>query len=64
MTDTVKPDCQHWLGDEQRHCRSADDVHRYVIGHRCAAHTPAKLAGRNEPTPGPGWPVFRQEVQQ
>ncbi|RLL68162.1 hypothetical protein [Streptomyces sp. Z26] len=59
--DTAAPDCGHWIGDERRHCRSGTDVHRYVIGYRCPEHTPARLAGRPEPQPGPGWPVHRTE---
>lgn len=29
----------------------------YPCGWRCALHSPAALAGRSEPPPGPGWPA-------
>ncbi|WP_234314683.1 hypothetical protein [Streptomyces sp. NRRL F-5135] len=29
----------------------------YPRGLCCARHTPAALAGRPEPAPGPGWPA-------
>ena len=32
----------------------------YLVGWRCANHTPAAENGRPEPPPGPGWPVYRQ----
>ncbi|TFE42479.1 hypothetical protein E3E14_25175 [Streptomyces sp. ICN441] len=31
----------------------------YVIGWRCARHTPAAERGKPEALPGPGWPVHR-----
>ncbi|MFI6700284.1 hypothetical protein ACIBJC_15125 [Streptomyces sp. NPDC050509] len=31
-------------------------VRLYPRGWCCALHTPAALAGRPEPPPGPGWP--------
>jgi hypothetical protein len=52
----LAPDCQHWIGAEGRHCRSRTDVRPYRTGPRCPLHTPAALAGRPEPQPGPGWP--------
>jgi hypothetical protein len=32
-------------------------VRHFVVGRRCPAHTPAAIAGRPEPQPGPGWPA-------
>lgn len=51
------PECGHWIGADRRYCRAKDDVHPYLIGLRCPAHTPAAMAGRPEPQPGPGWPA-------
>ncbi|MFE6025571.1 hypothetical protein [Streptomyces niveus] len=31
----------------------------YPCGWRCPLHTPAAMAGRPEPPPGPGWPIHR-----
>lgn len=31
----------------------------YVTGWCCPNHTPAAMAGRPEPPPGPGWPSMR-----
>lgn len=59
-TDTVHRDCGHWSGAERRHCRSGDSVRQFAIGRRCPAHTPAALAGRPEPQPGPGWPAHQE----
>lgn len=56
MTSQPPPRCGHWIGAEQRYCHTADGVRAYLIGPRCPAHTPAALAGRDEPAPGPGWP--------
>ncbi|MFJ8027423.1 hypothetical protein [Streptomyces sp. NPDC096311] len=56
-----KPDCKHWIGAEQRHCREGKGVRLYIQGHRCPAHTPSALQGKPEPQPGPGWPIYRQE---
>lgn len=61
MKDATRPECGHWIGTERRHCRAADSIRLYVIGHRCPLHTPAALRGKPEPQPGPGWPIFRQE---
>jgi hypothetical protein len=51
------PECRHWIGAERRHCRSVDSIRPYLTGPRCPLHTPAALAGRPEPQPGPGWPA-------
>ncbi|WP_019547618.1 MULTISPECIES: hypothetical protein [Streptomycetaceae] len=48
--------CGHWLGAEHRHC-GTKTVRLYGTGLRCPAHTPAALAGRPEPDPGPGMPA-------
>lgn len=50
------PECTHWIGAEQRHCRAVENVRLYLTGRRCPLHTPAALAGRPEPQPGPGMP--------
>lgn len=66
MTDSTLPpttQCGHWSGPESRYCRSGDNVRHYVTGHCCARHTPAALAGRPEPQPGPGWPIHQQEAR-
>ncbi|GGV13835.1 hypothetical protein [Streptomyces spectabilis] len=60
--DKPRPDCTHWIGTEHRHCREGDGVRQYLTGPRCPAHTPAALASRPEPQPGPGWPIHRQEA--
>ncbi|MFD6024526.1 hypothetical protein [Streptomyces griseoluteus] len=31
----------------------------YLVGWRCARHTPAAERGRPETPPGPGWPIHR-----
>ncbi|WP_432010143.1 hypothetical protein [Streptomyces cucumeris] len=50
------PECGHWDGPAARYCHTRDDVHRYVIGWRCPAHTPAAVAGRPEPgLPAAAW---------
>ncbi|MFI7315184.1 hypothetical protein [Streptomyces hygroscopicus] len=54
---TALPECGHWIGAERRRCLARDSVHRYVIGWRCPLHTPAAMAGRPEPQPGPGMPA-------
>lgn len=54
-TEEPPPRCGHWLGDEGRYCLNAEGVRRYLIGRRCPSHTPAALAGRPEPQPGPGY---------
>ena len=43
--------CTHW--DGQRWCHATDGVRLYLVGHRCASHTPARLAGRAEPKSTP-----------
>jgi hypothetical protein len=49
--------CTHWVGAEQRHCHTSDDVRPYLTGLRCPAHTPNALAGKPETPPGPGMPA-------
>lgn len=41
-------ECSHWIGAEQRHCESTDQVRPYLPGPRCPAHTPAAMAGKRE----------------
>lgn len=60
MSDTQRPECRHWIGDERHHCKAVDSVRQYVTGPRCHAHTPAALAGRTEPPTGPGWPSLKE----
>lgn len=43
--------CAHWIGAEQRHCRSTDRVRLYLTGRRCPDHTPNALRGLDEPGP-------------
>lgn len=48
--------CGHWIGVEDRRCGSAE-VRRYLVGDRCALHTPAQLGAgddwwRNAPNRG------------
>ena len=49
-------ECGHWIGVERRHCKEADGVRAFLTGLRCPAHSPAALAGKPEPQPGPGAP--------
>jgi len=42
------PACSHWLSGTRRHCGNPD-TRLYLVGHRCAEHTPARLAGHPEP---------------
>lgn len=44
--------CGHY--EDGREC-GAKPTRLYLPGRRCERHTPAALAGRSEPTPGPGW---------
>jgi hypothetical protein len=46
--------CGHWIGAEGRYC-GKPDARRYINTTACPDHTPARLAGRPEPTPGPGY---------
>ena len=62
MKETTRPECGHWIGAEQRHCRTADGVRRYITGLRCPNHTPRALQGLPEIPPGPGWPARRKEA--
>ncbi|MGV9427143.1 hypothetical protein ACWDO7_23005 [Streptomyces sp. NPDC003656] len=50
-------ECGHWIGPERRHCRAEEALRLYLTGLRCPLHTPAALAGRPEPAPGPGLPA-------
>ncbi|MEU5394549.1 hypothetical protein [Streptomyces tibetensis] len=59
MKDTMRPECGHWIGAEQRHCREVDGVRRFLPGLRCPEHTPLALRGLPEIPPGPGWPAHR-----
>lgn len=52
--NTAAPRCGHWVGAENRHCRTTEQVRHYQTGHRCPHHTPAQLAGRPEPPGGEG----------
>lgn len=54
-TDTARPPCRHWIGPEHRRCLTVEDVDQYLTGWRCPDHTPARIAGRPEPQPGPGY---------
>jgi hypothetical protein len=49
--------CRHWIGTQSRYCRRRHGIRTYLPGLRCPLHTPAALAGRPEPQPGPGWPA-------
>ncbi|QFZ75070.1 hypothetical protein GFH48_18960 [Streptomyces fagopyri] len=60
--DPQRPECRHWIGAEQRHCRAGEGIRQYIPGPRCPAHTPSALLGKPDPQPGPGWPIFRQEA--
>lgn len=60
--DLVRRDCGHWIGVENRRCRSGDNIRPYISGHRCPIHTPAAITGQPEPEPGPGWPIHHQEA--
>ncbi|WP_174447564.1 hypothetical protein [Streptomyces prunicolor] len=51
------PVCGHWIGAVRRYCLAGDDLRSYLTGRRCPLHTPAALAGRPEPRPGPGLPA-------
>lgn len=60
---TILPDqppareCRHWVGDDQRHCRSVDGVRLFLTGLCCPLHTPNALQGKPEVPPGPGLPA-------
>lgn len=45
---TIGHACEHFLGQAKRHCGSAA-AHQYVVGWRCAEHTPSAVVGRPEP---------------
>jgi hypothetical protein len=51
------PRCGHWDGARRTHCGAAENVRPFLTGLCCPAHTPAAVAGRPEPQPGPGWPA-------
>jgi hypothetical protein len=63
VKDAARPECRHWLGTENRHCRAGDGLRLYLTGLRCPAHTPAVLQGKPEPQPGPGIPAYLQEAK-
>jgi hypothetical protein len=62
VKEQARPECGHWVGDEQRHCKEVDGVRPYLTGPRCPLHTPNALQGKPEPPPGPGWPIYRTEA--
>lgn len=41
--------CGHWLGSDGRHCYAVEPLRLYLGGLRCPLHTPARLAGHEEP---------------
>lgn len=41
--------CRHWLAAESRYCRATENVRLYLTGRRCPDHTPARMAGREQP---------------
>lgn len=49
--------CGHWVGAEQRYCRSTDGVRPFLSGLCCVLHSPNALAGKPETPPGPGMPA-------
>lgn len=57
MKETTRPECAHWLGAEQRHCRAVEGVRPYLTGLCCPLHTPRALRGLPEFPPGPGIPA-------
>lgn len=54
--------CEHWHGDHATYCGATGSVRRFLTGHKCPAHTPAAIAGRPEPVPGPGWPAHHPAI--
>jgi hypothetical protein len=40
--------CVHWIAAESRYCR-ATETRLYLVGHKCADHTPSAIAGKPEP---------------
>lgn len=44
--------CDYYDGDLDAVCTATTDA-RYMVGPRCPEHTPARLAGRLEPSPDP-----------
>lgn len=61
-TAPVRPtdgSCSRYLGAD--YCR-ATPTRYFQPGHRCAAHSPAALAGRPELPAGPGIPAYNREV--
>ncbi|MGV9271484.1 hypothetical protein ACWDRR_43360 [Kitasatospora sp. NPDC003701] len=55
-------ECGQWLPGQGGHC--GRPARPYACGPRCPAHTPAALAGRPEPTPGPGYTPQRLPTPQ
>ncbi|PAK25813.1 hypothetical protein CJD44_14400 [Streptomyces sp. alain-838] len=62
MKESARAECRHWIGAENRYCKEADGVRRYLPGLRCPEHTPNALKGLPEIPPGPGWPTRRKEA--
>lgn len=61
MKEQLRPECTHWIGAEQRHCKEVDGVRHFLPGMRCPAHTPNALQDKPEAPAGPGWPIFRAQ---
>ena len=59
MNTTPKPPtrCGHWIGAASRYCHTTIGVRPYLIGPRCPAHTPARIAGRPD---SPSIPIHPQ----
>lgn len=55
--DQSAPECAHWIGSENRHCRAIEGVRPFLTGLCCPLHTPNALRGLPEPEPGPGYPA-------
>lgn len=54
----IERTCGHWMGDRGRHC-GADKTRRFLVGFRCAEHSPARVAGLEDTwlsAPGGGAP--------
>ncbi|MEV0475504.1 hypothetical protein [Streptomyces prunicolor] len=53
----AKPPACEWLASP---VHALTYARLYPSGWWCAHHTPNRQAGRPDPPPGPGWPVYRQ----
>jgi hypothetical protein len=60
--DRPRHGCQQWLPDQAGYCGRSSRPYR--IGECCPAHTPAALAARPEPVPGPGYTPQRLATPQ